>query len=119
LVALQGKIRHFLMVFKPHLYDFPKGDVVSDKRKTLRSKILTDLNKGEFKLGSRLPGEGELVVRYGISRATIRESIGMLVHEGVLACRRGSVTYVESLHPKRFNRSRWSERTFSVDRRRN
>jgi len=74
---------------------------VSDKRKLLRSKILSDLSKGEFKIGSRLPGEGELVQRYGVSRATVRESIGMLVQEGVLHRRRGSGTYVESLQPRR------------------
>jgi DNA-binding GntR family transcriptional regulator len=77
---------------------------VSDKRTSLRFKILSDLNKGEFKIGTRLPGEGELVQRYGVSRTTVRESIGMLVQEGVLTRRRGSGTYVESLQPPRKTR---------------
>lgn len=49
---------------------------------------------GEFGAGSKLPNEEQLCLRYGVSRATIREAVSGLVEEGYLVRRQGSGTYV-------------------------
>ncbi len=72
---------------------------MSEKQIHVRSNILTALNKGELKIGSKLPTENELALQYGISRATIREGIASLVQEGILTRRRGAGTFVQNLTP--------------------
>ncbi|WP_028006464.1 FadR/GntR family transcriptional regulator [Solimonas flava] len=42
----------------------------------------------------RLPAERELAAAHGVSRATVREAIGLLVARGLLTRRRGAGTYV-------------------------
>jgi len=69
------------------------------KRSQLRSLILSSLSKGEFKLGDQLPTENEMTRKYGMSRATVREGIALLVQEGVLSRRRGAGTFVSRLKP--------------------
>lgn len=58
------------------------GDVLAD---LLRTKILA----GELAEGSPLPPERTLVEQSGLSRATVRESLRALQHEGLVATRRG------------------------------
>jgi DNA-binding LacI/PurR family transcriptional regulator len=70
---------------------------MSEKQTHVRSIILTALNKGEFKIGSKLPTETELTLKYGISRSTIREGFASLVQEGILTRRRGAGTFVQNL----------------------
>ncbi|NLX04258.1 MAG: GntR family transcriptional regulator [Phycisphaerae bacterium] len=72
-----------------------------NKRTQLRSAILSALGRGDFKVGDKLPTEAELIRRYGISRATVREGLASLVEDGILARRRGDGTYVASLSPDR------------------
>ena len=58
----------------------------------LRRAILN----GDFDEGSTLPSENELKERFGITRSTARQSLGMLVNEGLVVKRRGKgsvVTY--------------------------
>jgi DNA-binding LacI/PurR family transcriptional regulator len=78
---------------------------MADKRHHLRSYILSALNKGEFKIGSKLPTENELTQRFGMSRATVREGIATLVQEGILARKRRAGTFVSRLRPLPRNRS--------------
>ena len=47
-----------------------------------------------FKAGERLPPERELAQRWGVSRPTVREGIGLLVARGLLDRRQGDGTYV-------------------------
>jgi len=44
--------------------------------------------------GDRLPAEGELAARFGVSRITIRKAVEGLVGRGALEIRRGKGTYV-------------------------
>lgn len=48
------------------------------------------LQRGELRLGDRLPGERILADRYGVSRASIREALQSLEVMGVLRSRTGS-----------------------------
>jgi GntR family transcriptional regulator, arabinose operon transcriptional repressor len=70
---------------------------MADKREHLRSIILSALNKGELKVGSKLPKESELTQQYGMSRATVREGIATLVQDGILARKRRAGTFVSRL----------------------
>lgn len=53
---------------------------------------------GTLRPGDRLPSEGELSERLGVSRGSMREAIRMLAALGVLETRHGSGSYVGELH---------------------
>ncbi|MCB5910444.1 FadR/GntR family transcriptional regulator [Streptomyces pinistramenti] len=55
-----------------------------------------ELESGSWPIGSRIPSEGELASRLGVSRPSIREAVSALVHTGMLAPQRGKGTYVRS-----------------------
>ncbi|HJU98268.1 MAG TPA: GntR family transcriptional regulator [Jiangellaceae bacterium] len=63
------------------------------KHRQLR-EILLALVDGELTPDSPIPSERELVSRFGISRATVREAVGRLVSEGRLYRVRGKGTFV-------------------------
>jgi GntR family transcriptional regulator len=58
----------------------------------LRTKILD----GEWKPGAILPSESELVEKYNLSRTTVRQSLDMLVNEGLIHRQRGRGTFVSN-----------------------
>ena len=47
-----------------------------------------------FSEGDKLPNENELSTMLGVSRATLREAIRVLVAQGILSVRRGKGTYI-------------------------
>ncbi|MEV7632469.1 FCD domain-containing protein [Microbacterium sp. NPDC089318] len=53
---------------------------------------------GSLRPGDRLPSEGELCERLGVSRGSLREGIRMLAALGVLETRHGSGSYVGDLN---------------------
>lgn len=53
---------------------------------------------GTLRPGDRLPSEGDLCERLGVSRGSLREAIRMLAALGVLETRHGSGSYVGDLH---------------------
>jgi len=53
---------------------------------------------GTLRPGDRLPSEGELCERLGVSRGSLREGIRMLAALGVLETRHGSGSYVSDLN---------------------
>ena len=59
----------------------------------LRKNILV----GEWMPGDMLPSETELVEQYDLSRTTVRQSLDMLVNEGLISRQRGRGTFVS--HP--------------------
>jgi GntR family transcriptional regulator len=65
------------------------------KHRQLR-EILLELITEELVPGSPVPSERELVQRYGVSRATVREAIGQLAQEGRLDRVHGKGTFVAS-----------------------
>lgn len=57
-------------------------------------RLLAELVAAELGPGDRLPSERELMGRFGVSRATVRQAIDALEREGLLERRHGSGTYV-------------------------
>ncbi|MCS3843147.1 FadR/GntR family transcriptional regulator [Microbacterium sp. AK031] len=53
---------------------------------------------GDLRPGDRLPSEGELCERLGVSRGPLREAIRTLAALGVIDTRHGSGSYVSELH---------------------
>ncbi|MBV9413881.1 MAG: GntR family transcriptional regulator [Solirubrobacterales bacterium] len=62
----------------------------------VREGLLQELTSGKLAPGAKLPNENQLAERFGVSRSTIRESVGGLMDAGYLARRHGSGTYVTS-----------------------
>jgi DNA-binding FadR family transcriptional regulator len=66
----------------------------------IHASVLDAILRGEFTQGARLPTEGELAERFGVSRATVREALSRLRSDGIIETRRGSGSHV-SIPPAR------------------
>ena len=66
------------------------------KYNSLRSHILSDIEKGVYQEGGQLPGERVLANRYQVAHMTMRQAISMLVDEGVLERRPRVGTFLRS-----------------------
>ena len=69
------------------------------KKKSLTQQTADTIYKmitrgDEFQPGDQLPGENILSEKLGVSRATLREAIRILVMQGVLEVYRGKGTYI-------------------------
>jgi len=66
----------------------------------LYQRIVLDLRdqvaRGGLMPGDRVETELELMARYGVSRATVRQALGRLITDGSLEIRRGLGTYVRA-----------------------
>ena len=60
----------------------------------LRDELLEEITSSQLQPGTKLPTEGELSKRFGVSRATVREAVRGLVEAGYVTRRRGSGSYV-------------------------
>ncbi|MDT5098767.1 MAG: GntR family transcriptional regulator [Mycobacterium sp.] len=60
----------------------------------LRDELLEEITSAQLEPGTKLPTEGELSKRFGVSRATVREAVRGLVEAGYVIRRRGSGSYV-------------------------
>lgn len=60
----------------------------------IKEDLLEMIKGGHLTPGDRIESEPELMDRYGVSRATVRQALGQLVAEGYLVIRRGLGTYV-------------------------
>jgi len=60
----------------------------------LKQEILSWLHSGEWKPHEMLPSEHELASRFGMSRQTVRQTLGELEQEGYLYRQRGKGTFV-------------------------
>ena len=66
---------------------FPKG---SGKRAlTVARRIVEDIEQQGAEVGDRLLPEQEMLVRYGVARATLREALRFLELQGIIFLRPG------------------------------
>ena len=58
------------------------------------------ISVGEYPIGSLLPTEVELAIRYGVSRQTIRQAVQQLRQQKLLSAKKGVGTRVEARQPQ-------------------
>jgi GntR family transcriptional repressor for pyruvate dehydrogenase complex len=63
----------------------------------LARSLLDELAAGRYAVGSRLPAERDLALRYEVSRPTVREAIIALEVQGLVEVKVGSGAYVKRL----------------------
>ena len=56
--------------------------------------LLESIVDGQFPIESVLPSEGELALKYGMSRLTVREAVRILRAQNIVTIRRGRGTFV-------------------------
>jgi GntR family transcriptional repressor for pyruvate dehydrogenase complex len=56
----------------------------------IAAQIRAELAQGRLKVGSRLPPERALAVRFGVSRNTLREALRSLEHAGLIRLQKGA-----------------------------
>lgn len=78
--------------------------------KQLKNIIKTDISKGKYKKGERIPPELELSRVYGVSRITVRNALEELTQENILVRQQGKGTFVSS---DKFSRQIFGERSFT------
>ncbi|MBQ6400243.1 MAG: GntR family transcriptional regulator [Clostridia bacterium] len=60
----------------------------------LMHRILEDIEKGDYPVGSRIPPEHELEQTYQVSRVTVRRALAELTENGLLERKQGKGTFV-------------------------
>ncbi|RHW49301.1 MULTISPECIES: GntR family transcriptional regulator [Lactobacillus] len=60
----------------------------------IHNQIKREIESHIYKVGSRIPSERQLALKFGVSRMTLRQAIKTLEDEGILEQRLGSGTYV-------------------------
>lgn len=58
------------------------------------NRVVEAILRGDFAATGKLPTEGVLASRFGVSRPTVREALARLRSDGVIASRRGSGSHV-------------------------
>lgn len=70
------------------------------KRRQLVDEVINQLEEliafGDYKIGTKIPTEPELMAKLGVSRTTIREAVRVLSNTGLLEVRQGDGTYVRA-----------------------
>jgi GntR family transcriptional regulator len=66
------------------------------KYSVLKQEIVGMINREEFQVNDLIPSERELMVKYDMSRITVRKAIDDLVNEGYLYRVQGKGTYIKS-----------------------
>jgi GntR family transcriptional repressor for pyruvate dehydrogenase complex len=56
--------------------------------------LTASISDGQFEVGQRLPTEGQLTERFGVSRTVVREALSRLKMLGLIESRQGSGAYV-------------------------
>jgi GntR family transcriptional regulator of arabinose operon len=70
------------------------NEKIKPKHEQLKQEILRWIHSGRFQPNDQLPTEHEIAQLSGMSRQTVRQSIGTLVQEGWLFRKQGSGTFV-------------------------
>lgn len=61
--------------------------------------LVDEIGRGTWSIGDRIPSEGELAVRFGVSKITIRQALSNLAADGYLMKIQGKGTFVAGNRP--------------------
>ncbi|MFI0722846.1 GntR family transcriptional regulator [Streptomyces sp. NPDC021224] len=67
-------------------------------------ELREQIEAGRYGAGERLPGENDLMARYGVARMTARQAFGVMQAEGVAEARKGAGVFVRGFRPVRRRR---------------
>jgi DNA-binding GntR family transcriptional regulator len=73
-----------------------RPDEKQPRYRQVAEALLADVRAGRIRVGETLPGELELVGRYGVSRHTVREALRVLGELGLIERRQGVGTVLRS-----------------------
>lgn len=79
------------------LTDMPAVKVGARLSEQLADALALGIRDGQLQPGQRLPTEGALVARFGVSRGVVREALSRLKTLGLIETRQGSGAYVKQL----------------------
>src|SRR5437660_4520780 len=77
-----------------------RAPLVSQAAAAIRTRIKT----GRWQLGEQLPSEPQLATELGISRGTLRESVRLLISDGLINRKHGVGTFVARVPPPSIDR---------------
>jgi GntR family transcriptional regulator len=72
---------------------------MSVRFRAIAEELRREIDAGRFAKAQRLPGERELAGDFGVSRATLRRAVAVLVGEGLLVQRQGAGAFVRRASP--------------------
>ena len=77
----------------------PQPEAALPRFRTICEALAAEIAAGALPLGSRLPSEQELCLRFGASRHTVREALRLLQEQGLVTRRQGAGTTVVARTP--------------------
>ncbi|MDT3396452.1 GntR family transcriptional regulator [Streptomyces sp. B1866] len=69
-------------------------DARKSKYQRIADDLKADIQAGKHAPGARLPGENELMAKYGVARMTVRHALSVLQSEGLVKARKGAGVFV-------------------------
>ncbi|WP_118974834.1 FadR/GntR family transcriptional regulator [Taibaiella koreensis] len=63
---------------------------------SVAEQLQVEIASGTFKVGTQLPTEPDLMLRFGVGRSSVREAIRILAHNGWVKVQQGLGTFVAS-----------------------
>ncbi|MEZ5473497.1 MAG: GntR family transcriptional regulator [Steroidobacteraceae bacterium] len=73
-----------------------KADNPQPRYRQLAEQLIAEIRASKLQVGQTLPGEHELVARFGVSRHTVREALRLVTELGLIERRQGVGTVVRS-----------------------
>ncbi|WP_367131151.1 GntR family transcriptional regulator [Saccharothrix sp. HUAS TT1] len=67
----------------------------------IADELRQEIDSGQLKPGEKVPGENDLMTRYGVEQPTARRALDVLKNEGLVVAKRGSGTFVREFRPIR------------------
>jgi GntR family transcriptional regulator len=67
----------------------------------MADELRAEIDTGIYGPGDRLPGENDLMTRYGVARMTARTALAVLQAEGLTVAKKGAGVFVREFHPIR------------------
>jgi GntR family transcriptional regulator len=93
----------------------PHQVATQPKYRRIAAELRDAIDAGDYVAGDRLPGENDLMARYGIARMTARQALGVLLQEGIAVARKGAGVFVRDFTPvvrqavRRLAQERWGQ----------
>ncbi|MFD7653370.1 GntR family transcriptional regulator [Actinosynnema sp. NPDC059797] len=67
----------------------------------IADELRQEIDSGQLKPGAKVPGENDLMAKYGVEQPTARRALDVLKNEGLVVAKRGSGTFVREFRPIR------------------